>query len=92
MYIAPLHTPIVPFKVCEMCYQANLVYLLSSKTKLPLSSHESILLIPLRKDQKLIFRLQPLRPLVFHLSAVTLLSFTIQHIGFTLINSVLKLY
>jgi len=41
-----------------------------SETKLHLNGHETILLIPFRKDQKLISRLQPSRPLAFYLGVV----------------------
>jgi len=57
-----------------------------------LNGHEIVLLIPFRKVQKLISRLQPSRPLVFYLSVVyfTLIYFTIYLNNF--IDSVLKLY
>ena len=66
------------------------MYSLSSETKLHLNNHQIVLLIPLKKDQKLIFRLQPSRALAFHLSVGTLLLFTLQHLEFTFINSTLS--
>jgi len=50
MYLYRPHNLIIHLKVCQMCYEANPLYSLSSEIKLHLNGHETALLIPFKKD------------------------------------------
>jgi len=82
MYISWPHTFANDLKVYWIRQQANLVYSMSSWTKLPLNDLETVL--------SCIFHMWPLRPISILMSIIslwfTLLSFTLQHTWLVLLT------
>ena len=53
MYLSWPYTIVSRFRVCQMCWQAHPVYSISSRTKLYLNGHETILVIHLKRTKGL---------------------------------------
>jgi len=70
------HICITHFQVCQICYQANLVYSTFFWTTLYLNSLETILLIHLKKNQRLIFLMWPSNPFYFIVNYLIVVYFT----------------